>query len=121
VKGEAGMAIIECVFEYDENTEKVSQVVHILGLDSHDEIKFVTPQQGLALECEEDFPLLHLKTGDFAPVKHTSQVPTNQAPKFKVYYHGPQAKFQCGELTAQKKFIPWKTGIPSPGGDSGPA
>jgi len=35
MKGEAGMAIIECVFEYDENTEKVSQVVHILGLDSH--------------------------------------------------------------------------------------
>jgi hypothetical protein len=27
------MAVIECVFNYDEKTGKVSQTIHVMGLD----------------------------------------------------------------------------------------
>lgn len=113
------MAVIECVFNYDEKTKKLSQVIHVLKLDPSDKINFVTAYPGLTLKTEEDCPLLNLRKDDYAPVRFTTALPeTNKITEFKVYYHGPQAHFACGRLDGNRDFYPWKTGQPSP--DSNP-
>jgi hypothetical protein len=112
------MAVIECVFDYDVKTKKVSQVIHVMGLDPGDKINFVTAYKGLTLVTEEDCPLLNLRKGDHAPVRWTDAIPnTKDVPKFQVYYHGPQGHFNCGGVE-NTNFISWATGQPSPG--SGP-
>jgi hypothetical protein len=109
------MAVIECVFDYDEKTGKVSQVIHVMGLEPSDKINFVTPYKGLTLVTEEDCPVLNLKKGDYAPIRWTRKPPKTgrKVPKFVVYYHGPQGHFKCGEASGNG-FTSWATGQPSP-------
>ena len=112
------MAVIECVFNYDLETGELSQVIHVQELDNHDKINFVTQTPGLTLKCEDAFPLMSLKKGDYAPVKYTrTKQRTSGVPEFNVYYHGPQGHFACGELDG-KKFQAWPkaVGQTSPGG-----
>ena len=89
------MAVIECVFNYDKKTGKVTRVTHVLEIDEHDEIRFVSPANGLTLECEDSFPPLNLKKGDMAKITYTTTVPGRRVPNFKVYYHGPVGHFHC--------------------------
>lgn len=114
------MAVIVCVLSYqeDKKTKKVETVqeIHVMELDKNDKLLWVTKDPDLALQLEKDFPPLYLKTGDLAPLAHVQQGPeTKGVPKFEIYYHGPQAKFKCGEATPQG-FKPLVHGVGSPSG-----
>lgn len=112
------MAVILCVFSYKEEQGKtrVLQEIHVMELDKNDKLLWVTKDPDLALQLEQDFPPLYLKTGDLAPVAHVAQVPeTKDVPMFEIYYHGPQAKFKCGDNKTQG-FKPKVKGVGSPGG-----
>jgi hypothetical protein len=115
------MAVIEVVFNYDDNTGKVSREIHVVSMDDHDQIRFVTYTPGLTLKAEVDVPFLDLSAGDLAPVKYTTVIRQTQGvPEFPVYYHGTIAKFACGELDNRNTFQNWPHGVgqPSPGGGS---
>jgi hypothetical protein len=107
------MAVIECLFNYDENTGQVSIETHILEIDKHDKIQFVSNTPGLALESEDGFAPLNLKKGELAPVRHTQvKIPAvNGGRLFKIQYHGPQGHFACGYLDKNRKFVPWPNGV----------
>ena len=118
------MAVIECVFNYDETTKKVTIVTHIVEVEPHDRLNLVTQTPGLTLQAEEDFqhPFLDLKKGDLAPITcSTAAEPTAGVPDFDVYYHGPVAKFACGYLNSDHQFVRWPNGVGlgAPGGGSG--
>jgi hypothetical protein len=97
------MAVIECVFTYDQKKGTVSQEVHVLRLEDSDTLTFVTHQADLVLRAETHFDPMGLQRGDFAPVKYTPPVKARKkdtAKKFVVYYHGDQGSVACGRLVA---------------------
>ena len=101
------MAVIECVFNYDETTKKVSIVTHIVTVEPHDRLNLVTQTPGLTLQAEEDFdhPFLDLKKGDLAPITTTTTAEaTKGVDNFAVFYHGQVAKFACGYLNDKGQF-----------------
>jgi hypothetical protein len=115
------MAVITCVFHYDEDNG-VSLVTHVITVDVHDKIQFVTDTPGLTLKAENDFPLLDLKKGDYAPVRYTNNLPTTDgAHEFQVYYHGDIVKLSCGTLDAHYSFASWPrtAGQSAPGSGGG--
>jgi hypothetical protein len=117
MKGErCKMAVIECVFTYNEETQEVLQEVHVVKLEASDTLTFVTHQKGFTLQSELNFPLMDLEVGDLAPVKYTNSVrSTDGVPKFVVYYHGDQGKFACGQLVAPPPVVAKATAMASSG------
>jgi hypothetical protein len=106
------MAVIECVFNYDETTGQVSQQIHVLALDDYDKVQFVTQTPGLMLKAEVNLPALGLNAGDLAPIRYTTAVrETSGVPILEVYYHGTVSQFACGELDNRNAFQPWPRGV----------
>ena len=115
------MAVILCLFNYDANTQKLSLETHVMAVDPHDTIQFVTHTAGLTLKSEVDFKLLNLKAGDHAPIRYTTQPLATNVPEFKVYYHGPMGQFACGTLDTGHNFQSWPhaVGQQAPGNKGG--
>lgn len=84
------MAQIRFVVNYDR-AGKLTIQTHVLKIDDTDKVEFTSPDSHVALKCEQAFPPLGLKKGEFVQIKHETR---NAA----VILTPEQYKFDCGYL-----------------------
>ena len=97
------MAVIKCVFGYNEKTGGVTTVLHLMEVCQHDQVFYVSADKGLTLVSQNDLPDGRgLRLGARARIKvEKKQVPAAKAPKapklprFELYYHPTVQEFDC--------------------------